>query len=194
MSYIFKMPDVGEGIAEGEIVTWFVKVGDVVTEDQPLMEIQNDKLVQEVPSPVAGTVTKILVEAGTVSTVGDDLIEISTGGSAPVAAAPEATAPVAAAAPSTETFIFNLPDVGEGLAEAEVVKWFVKEGDTITEDAPMLEIQTDKLVQEVPAPVAGTVLKINVQEGVVATVGQALVEIAPSGSAPAAATTAPAGA
>ena len=88
MSYIFKMPDVGEGIAEGEIVTWFVKVGDVVTEDQPLMEIQNDKLVQEVPSPVAGTVTKILVEAGTVSTVGDDLIEISTGGSAPVAAAP----------------------------------------------------------------------------------------------------------
>lgn len=194
MSYIFKMPDVGEGIAEGEIVTWFVKVGDVVTEDQPLMEIQNDKLVQEVPSPVAGTVTKILVEAGTVSTVGDDLIEISTGGSAPVAAAPEATAPVAAAAPSTETFIFNLPDVGEGLAEAEVVQWFVKEGDTITEDAPMLEIQTDKLVQEVPAPVAGTVLKINVQEGVVATVGQALVEIAPSGSAPAAATTAPAAA
>ena len=66
MSYIFKMPDVGEGIAEGEIVTWFVKVGDVVTEDQPLMEIQNDKLVQEVPSPVAGTVTKILVDAGTV--------------------------------------------------------------------------------------------------------------------------------
>lgn len=195
MSYIFKMPDVGEGIAEGEIVTWFVKVGDVVTEDQPLMEIQNDKLVQEVPSPVAGTVTKIMVEAGTVSTVGDDLIEISTGGSAPVVAAPEETAPVAAAAPaSSETFVFNLPDVGEGLAEAEVVQWFVKEGDTIAEDAPMLEIQTDKLVQEVPAPVAGTVLKINVQEGVVATVGQALVEIAPSGSAPAAATTAPAAA
>ena len=189
MSYIFKMPDVGEGIAEGEIVQWFVKVGDTVTEDQTLMEIQNDKLVQEVPSPVSGTVTRIMVEAGTVSTVGDDLIEISTGGSAPVAETPVvASAPVAAA---SANFVFHLPDVGEGLAEAEVVQWFVKEGDTIAEDAPMLEIQTDKLVQEVPAPVAGVIAKINVAEGVVATVGQALVEITTSGSAPAATTVAP---
>ena len=180
MSYIFKMPDVGEGIAEGEIVTWFVKVGDVVVEDQPIMEIANDKLVQEVPSPVAGTVTKIMVEAGTVATVGQDLVEFNGSGEAAVSApVVEAAAPVTQA---SANFVFNLPDVGEGLAEAEVVQWFVKVGDSIKEDEPMLEIQTDKLVQEVPAPVAGVIAKINIEAGVVATVGQALVEIATSGS------------
>ena len=56
MSYIFKMPDVGEGIAEGEIVSWFVEEGDAIEEDAPLLEIQNDKLVQEIPSPVSGTI------------------------------------------------------------------------------------------------------------------------------------------
>ena len=193
MSYIFKMPDVGEGIAEGEIVTWFVKVGDTVKEDQPIMEIANDKLVQEVPSPVAGTITNIMVEAGTVATVGQDLVEFDGDGSA-AAATP---APAVEAAAASSNFVFNLPDVGEGLAEAEIVQWFVKIGDSIKEDEPMLEIQTDKLVQEVPAPVAGTIAKINVEPGVVATVGQALVEIATSGSvaAPAAtATAAPAAA
>lgn len=185
MSYIFKMPDVGEGIAEGEIVTWFVKVGDTVKEDQPIMEIANDKLVQEVPSPVAGVITNIMVEAGTVATVGQDLVEFDGNGQAAATPAPAAVAaPVAAAASSN--FVFNLPDVGEGLAEAEVVQWFVKVGDSIKEDEPMLEIQTDKLVQEVPAPVTGTIVSIQVEAGVVATVGQALVEIATSGSAPAA--------
>ena len=188
MSYIFKMPDVGEGIAEGEIVNWFVKVGDTVKEDQPIMEIANDKLVQEVPSPVAGVITNIMVEAGTVATVGQDLVEFDGNGQAAATPAPAAEVVPAAAAPAASSnFVFNLPDVGEGLAEAEVVQWFVKVGDTIVEDQPMLEIQTDKLVQEVPAPVAGTIAKINVEPGVVATVGQALVEIATSGSvAPAA--------
>ena len=204
MSYIFKMPDVGEGIAEGEIVTWFVKVGDTVKEDQPIMEIANDKLVQEVPSPVAGVITNIMVEAGTVATVGQDLVEFDGNGQAAATPAPAAEVVPAAAAPAASSnFVFNLPDVGEGLAEAEVVQWFVKVGDSIKEDEPMLEIQTDKLVQEVPAPIAGTIAKINVEAGIVATVGQALVEIAtlgsvapaasaPAASAPAAAVSTPA--
>lgn len=75
MTYIFKLPDVGEGMAEGEIASWLVKVGDSVTEGQPIVEIQNDKLLQEIVSPHTGTVTAIMVEAGTVSQVGDPLIE-----------------------------------------------------------------------------------------------------------------------
>lgn len=55
MAYKFKLPEMGEGITEGEIATWDVKVGDVVKEDDPLVEIQNDKSVQEMPSPVAGS-------------------------------------------------------------------------------------------------------------------------------------------
>ncbi len=197
MSFKFKMPDVGEGIAEGEIVQWFVKEGDTISEDQPLLEIQNDKLVQEIPSPVSGKITKILVEPGTVSTVGDDLVEFAVEGGAPAAEAPaEAAAPVAAApaaAPAASaSFVFNMPDVGEGIAEGEIVQWFVKEGDTISEDQPLLEIQNDKLVQEIPAPVSGTIAKIHVTPGTVSTVGDALVEISTTGgSAPAAQAAAP---
>lgn len=79
MPFVFKLPDVGEGMAEGEIVQWYVNVGDTIEEDEPLLELQNDKLAQDIPSPVTGTVTKIMVEVGTVSNVGDPLIEIETG-------------------------------------------------------------------------------------------------------------------
>lgn len=194
MSFVFKMPDVGEGIAEGEIVQWFVKEGDTVKEDSPLLEIQNDKLVQEIPAPVSGVITKILVQPGTVAVVGQDLVEIVAEGAAPAASAPAQVetpaAPAAAPAASTSAFQFLMPDVGEGIAEGEIVQWFAKEGDTIKEDSPLLEIQNDKLVQEVPAPVSGTITKIHVGAGTVATVGQLLVEIATAGST-SAPTTAP---
>jgi Pyruvate/2-oxoglutarate dehydrogenase complex, dihydrolipoamide acyltransferase (E2) component, and related enzymes len=75
MAKIFNLPDVGEGMAEGEIATWLVKEGEQVAEGQPILEVQNDKLLQEILSPFAGIVTKIFVEAGTISRVGDALIE-----------------------------------------------------------------------------------------------------------------------
>ena len=56
MAFQFKLPDIGEGIAEGEIVKWFVKAGDTINEDDTLLEVQNDKSVEEIPSPVTGTV------------------------------------------------------------------------------------------------------------------------------------------
>lgn len=74
MAYGFKLPDIGEGIHEGEIVKWFVKEGEEVKEDDVLCEIQNDKSVVEIPSPVDGKVTKIFVEEGSVAVVGDTLI------------------------------------------------------------------------------------------------------------------------
>ncbi|MDE8159468.1 2-oxo acid dehydrogenase subunit E2 [Erysipelothrix rhusiopathiae] len=186
MSFIFKMPDVGEGIAEGEIVSWFVKEGDTIKEDEPLLEVQNDKLVQEIPSPVAGTITKIMVVPGTVATVGDDLVEIVAEGAVASAPAKEETAAPAPAA-AAGSFVFNMPDVGEGIAEGEIVQWFVKVGDDIKEDAPLLEVQNDKLVQEIPSPVSGKVMNIMIEAGTVATVGQPLVEFAAEGHAPAAA-------
>ncbi|MFV0556694.1 MAG: dihydrolipoamide acetyltransferase family protein [Lactovum sp.] len=91
MTEIFKMPDIGEGMAEGDIANWLVKVGDTVKEDDPVAEVQNDKLMQEILSPYSGVVTKLFVEAGTTVLVGDPLIEYDgdgTGGlavNAPVA-------------------------------------------------------------------------------------------------------------
>src|SRR5690625_514840 len=80
MSYEFKLPDIGEGIHEGEILKWFVKEGDEIEEDDTLCEVQNDKSVVEIPSPVEGTVLKIHVEEDTVAIVGDTLITLDVEG------------------------------------------------------------------------------------------------------------------
>ncbi|WP_323710574.1 dihydrolipoamide acetyltransferase family protein [Mammaliicoccus lentus] len=76
MSFEFKLPDIGEGIHEGEIVKWFVKAGDEIQEDDVLCEVQNDKSVVEIPSPVSGKVEEVMVEEGTVSVVGDTIVKI----------------------------------------------------------------------------------------------------------------------
>ena len=94
MAFQFKLPDIGEGIAEGEIVKWFVKPGDTINEDDTLLEVQNDKSVEEIPSPVTGTVKSILVEEGVVANVGDVLVEIDAEGyedEAPAAPAQQQT-------------------------------------------------------------------------------------------------------
>ncbi|MYL58339.1 biotin/lipoyl-binding protein, partial [Virgibacillus halodenitrificans] len=80
MAYVFKLPDIGEGIHEGEIVKWFIKEGDEIKEDDVLCEVQNDKAVVEIPSPVDGTVTKLHVDEGTVAVVGDSLITFDAEG------------------------------------------------------------------------------------------------------------------
>jgi pyruvate dehydrogenase E2 component (dihydrolipoamide acetyltransferase) len=152
MAFQFKLPDIGEGIAEGEIVKWFVKPGDTINEDDTLLEVQNDKSVEEIPSPVTGTVKSILVEEGVVANVGDVLVEIDAPGfedEAPAAPAQEQTPAAPAALPEAGgqgVFQFKLPDIGEGIAEGEIVKWFVKAGDTINEDDTLLEVQNDKSV------------------------------------------------
>ncbi|WP_059169988.1 dihydrolipoamide acetyltransferase family protein [Bacillus sp. FJAT-27445] len=80
MSFQFKMPDIGEGIHEGEIVKWFIKPGDKIQEDDVLCEVQNDKAVVEIPSPVEGTVEEILIGEGTVATVGQVLVTFDAPG------------------------------------------------------------------------------------------------------------------
>ncbi|WP_042471483.1 dihydrolipoamide acetyltransferase family protein [Bacillus ndiopicus] len=80
MAFNFRLPDIGEGIHEGEIVKWFVKAGDHVKEDDILCEVQNDKAVVEIPSPVEGTVEEVLVAEGTVAVVGDVLIRLDAPG------------------------------------------------------------------------------------------------------------------
>ena len=90
MAYEFKLPDLGEGLTEGEVARWLVSEGDEVTEDQPLVEIQTDKTTVEIPSPAAGKVAEILVEEGKVVPVGTVLVVIGEDGAAPaVERAPE---------------------------------------------------------------------------------------------------------
>ena len=195
MAFQFKMPDIGEGIAEGEIVKIDIKVGDTIQEDDILFEVQNDKSVEEIPSPVSGKVLEVKVQEGTVARVGDIIVVIDDG-SGPAEASAPAAAPAASPAPAaptaSNTFQFKLPDIGEGIAEGEIVKIDIKVGDKIAEDDILFEVQNDKSVESIPSPVAGTVTAVLVSEGTVAHVGDVIVEIATEGGSHAPAAAAPA--
>src|SRR3954453_1133716 len=82
MAYEFKLPDLGEGLTEGEIARWLVAEGDEIVEDAPLVEIQTDKTTVEIPSPAAGVVARILVAEGDVVPVGTVLVVIGEEGGA----------------------------------------------------------------------------------------------------------------
>ncbi|WP_026905973.1 dihydrolipoamide acetyltransferase family protein [Paucisalibacillus globulus] len=132
MAFEFKLPDIGEGIHEGEIVSWMVKEGDLVKEDDVLCEVQNDKAVVEIPSPVEGTVTKIFVQEGEVAIVGDTLISFDAegyedaGGDAPTEPAKEEVkveAPKAEATTSAQPAATDVDDDKRIIAMPSVRKY-----------------------------------------------------------------------
>ncbi|MFC7378058.1 2-oxo acid dehydrogenase subunit E2 [Brevundimonas sp. GCM10030266] len=190
--FVFKLPDVGEGTAEAELVGWHVKVGDVVAEDQIVADVMTDKATVEITAPVSGKVIAIHGEPGQMVPVRGPLVEFEVEGAgnasdepapapkaeaapAPVEA-PKAAAPAPAAQPVSGTnYVFKLPDVGEGTAEAELVGWHVKVGDTVSEDQILADIMTDKATVEITAPVSGVVVALHGEAGQQVPVGGPLV-------------------
>ena len=195
--FVFKLPDVGEGTAEAELVGWHVKVGDTVAEDQIVADVMTDKATVEITAPVSGKVVALHGEPGAMVPVRGPLVEFEVEGAgnaddaptpvAPAAAKPD-PAPVIAEAPKVETpaapaveaptsgnYVFKLPDVGEGTAEAELVGWHVKVGDAVEEDQIIADIMTDKATVEITSPVAGTVVALYGEAGKSVPVGGPLV-------------------
>jgi pyruvate dehydrogenase E2 component (dihydrolipoamide acetyltransferase) len=111
MAYEFKLPDLGEGLTEGEIARWLVSVGQEIAEDDPLVEVQTDKTTVEIPSPAAGKVARILVEEGQVVPVGTVLVVIGEDGAAPAAVSEEQ--PRAEPTPQQEAAEASAPDDGK---------------------------------------------------------------------------------
>src|SRR5512134_1950951 len=109
MPYDVKLPDIGEGVAEGEIVRWLVKAGEAVKEDQPLVEVMTDKASVEIPSPRTGTIAAIHVEEGAMVPVGTVIISIATAGDGLAAGA---AAPGAGAAGRASTAAAPSPQPG----------------------------------------------------------------------------------
>ena len=193
--FVFKLPDVGEGTAEAELVGWHVKVGDVVAEDQIVADVMTDKATVEITAPVSGKVVALHGEPGAMVPVRGPLVEFEVEGTGnaddaptPVASAKPDSAPVVAEAPKVETpaapaveaptsgnYVFKLPDVGEGTAEAELVGWHVKVGDAVEEDQIIADIMTDKATVEITSPVAGTVVALYGEAGKSVPVGGPLV-------------------
>ena len=209
------LPELGESVTEGTVVEWRVAEGDSVEMGQALLDVTTDKVDVEVPAPAAGVITRIVAEAGETIEVGALLAELGppdgANGSGNGAATAAETAPGAAStdgAPSSEdagTVVpIVLPDM-ESVTEGVVVEWRVAVGEAVAVDQIVLEVSTDKVDLEVPAPTAGTLTSIVVPDGETFTVGQPLGEIttgsasgtaapgAPAPSAPAAPAPAPAG-
>ena len=218
MSHTVELPALGESVTEGTVTRWLVAVGDTVAVDDPIVEVSTDKVDTEIPSPVAGVVEQILVEEDEDVEVGAALVVIGDGSSAPAAApaapaaeAPAASAPAApeapaaAAAPAAGSVSgqeVTLPALGESVTEGTVTRWLKEVGEQVEVDEPLVEVSTDKVVTEIPSPVAGTLLEIRIPEDEEAEVGQVLAIIgdssaaaapaAPAAPAPAAAAPAPA--
>ena len=207
------MPKMGESITEGTVLRWLKKEGDAVQKDEPILEISTDKVDTEVPSPVAGTLLKILAQEKQTVAVGEPIASIGTNGEAAPSAQQQQKAPqsqqqapppqqaaqqqAAQQAPPQQQAspqqqpsngqvgqgqAVVMPKMGESIAEGTVLRWLKKEGDQVQKDEPILEISTDKVDTEVPAPFAGTLSKIVAQEKETVAVGATIAYIS-SGAA-----------
>jgi 2-oxoglutarate dehydrogenase E1 component len=211
------MPAMGDSVAEGTVLEWRKQEGETVEVDETLVEISTDKVDAEVPSPAAGTVVKIHAAEGETVAVGAVLAEISTngdgavpatGGGAPVSAeSPPATPEEAAAGATTEAegvaateastgqlIDIVTPTGGESVTEGTIIEWSVKVGDAVKEGDTVVEISTDKVDMELPAPASGTIAEILAQDGETVSVGQVIARMtaAAAGNGAAAASIAPA--
>ena len=203
MSFSVTMPALGESVSEGTVTRWLKNEGDVVAVDEPLLEVSTDKVDTEIPSPVAGVLTKIIVGVDQTVLVGAELAVIAQAGSstpAPVAAAPVAAptpppvaapvAPVAPVAPapaaaSAGGTVISMPALGESVSEGTVTRWLKNIGDAVAVDEALLEVSTDKVDTEIPSPVAGILLAIDVAVDTTVAVGARLGLIGVQGGAPA---------
>ena len=201
-------PAAGESVTEGTILEWHVKVGDPIRADETIVEISTDKVDVELPSPATGTVTEILVEEGDTVTVGQVIARITLGESNGAGNGSQATAPAAESDPVAEetpapadpapsadakTVDVVTPAAGESVTEGTILEWHAKVGDFIKADTTIVEISTDKVDVELPAPASGTVTELLVQEGDTVTVGQVIARIAVGSESAAEATPAESG-
>ncbi|MEU2624863.1 2-oxoglutarate dehydrogenase, E2 component, dihydrolipoamide succinyltransferase [Streptomyces sp. NPDC007157] len=215
MAVSVTLPALGESVTEGTVTRWLKAEGERVEADEPLLEVSTDKVDTEIPAPASGVLASIKVAEDETVEVGAELAIIDDGtgapapaapapaaeptpepaaapAPAPVAEAPAAPAPAPAAAPAAPAGGASgtdvvLPALGESVTEGTVTRWLKSVGDEVAEDEPLLEVSTDKVDTEIPAPVAGVLLEIVVAEDETAEVGAKLAVIGAPGAAPAAA-------
>ena len=200
------MPALGESVTEGTVTTWLKSVGDTVALDEPLVEVSTDKVDSEVPSPAAGVLLQILVPEDETVEVGTQLALIGDASEAPQDSpapaqesapaptpvpetVPAPAAPAAASAPVSGTEVI-MPALGESVTEGTVTTWLKSVGDAVETDEPLVEVSTDKVDSEVPAPASGFLAEIRVPEDETVEVGTVLAVI--TAQAPSAAPSAPA--
>jgi pyruvate dehydrogenase E2 component (dihydrolipoamide acetyltransferase) len=220
----FKLPELGENIEQGDLVRLMIAPGADVKEGQPVMELETDKAVIEVPSSVSGVVNEIRVKEGDKLKVGQVIftVENGAGAKAPAqkvqaqrtsaaasAVEKESTDGAAAGAPArqdgrnarpstdapapmverrasakTTASEFKLPELGENIDQGDLVRLMVAVGGKVSEGQPVMELETDKAVVEVPSSVSGVVKEVKVKEGEKVKVGQVIFTLEGGAAAP----------
>jgi 2-oxoglutarate decarboxylase len=202
------MPAMGDSVAEGTVLEWRKREGDSVEADETIVEISTDKVDAEVPAPAAGRLVKIHAAEGETVAVGAVLAEISTNGAggaeemvlpgtpvsgesppatpqeAVASATTEAEGVAAAEASSGELVDIVTPTGGESVTEGTILEWTVKVGDAVQQGDTVVEVSTDKVDMELPAPATGTIAEILAEEGATVSVGQVIARMRASTGAP----------
>ena len=189
MAKQIQIPDIGSD--EVTVTEVMVKVGDTITADQSIINVEGDKASMEVPAPEAGVVKEVLVKVGDKVTTGTPMLVLDSADAAPAQAAQPAATP--AAEPATAQVVdVNVPDIGSD--EVNVTDVMVKVGDRVEVDQSIINVEGDKASMEVPAPVAGIVKEIIIKAGDKVSTGTLIMrfEVAGSASASAPAASAPA--
>ena len=218
----FKLPELGENVHQGDLVRLMITPGSSIAEGQPVMELETDKAVVEVPSSVSGVVKDIRVKQGEKVKVGQVIFTVENGATsksrtveasvtkteqAPAAPAakqpPQPKAAEIAPTPSksessgTSASEFKLPELGENVHQGDLVRLMISPGSQIAPGQPVMELETDKAVVEVPSSVGGKVKEVRVKQGDKVKVGQVIftleaggtsAQAAPSAKTPAAPT------
>jgi 2-oxoglutarate dehydrogenase E2 component (dihydrolipoamide succinyltransferase) len=207
-----RVPSLGESVTEASIGRWMKKPGEAVKADEPVVELETDKVSVEVPAPASGVLQSIAAEEG--DTVGlDALLGVIAEGDAAASApkpAPQANGnaaattatPAPAATPAADTAkpkgaLVNIvvPSSGESVTEADIGEWLVSIGDKVSLDDPVVSLETDKAAMDLPAPVSGVLQEIKAEVGATVQVGDIIGVIAAgegATAAPAAASAKPA--
>lgn len=188
MTFSVTMPQLGESVTEGTVTRWLKHVGDTVAADEPLLEVSTDKVDTEIPSPAAGVLLAIRAQEDETVLVGAELAVIGEASEAPASAPAPTAAPVAPASTKGAGEVsITLPALGESVTEGTVTRWLKGVGDQVTADEPIVEVSTDKVDTEIPAPASGTLVAITVGADQTVAVGGELGRIATGASTPRAA-------
>ncbi len=178
-----KVPQLPESVTDATLVNWHKKPGDPVARDENLVDLETDKVVLEVPAPANGVMGEIKIPDGATVTGGELLAileEAEAGASvpAPSAAAPAATAGAAPVAQDSEsageTLQVKVPQLPESVSDATLVTWHKRAGEAVARDENLVDLETDKVVLEVPAPADGVLSEIKIADGATVVAGEVL--------------------
>ncbi|STO64607.1 pyruvate dehydrogenase, dihydrolipoyltransacetylase component E2 [Haemophilus parahaemolyticus] len=178
MSKQINVPDIGSD--EVTVTEVMVNVGDTISADQSIINVEGDKASMEVPAPEAGVVKEVLVKVGDKVTTGSPMLVLEAAGAAPVVPVAD-PAPVATASAIVEV---NVPDIGGD--EVNVTEIMVKVGDSVEVDQSIINVEGDKASMEVPAPIAGVVKEILINVGDKVSTGKLIMKFETASAAPAA--------